>query len=73
MGWLPAVALCELYQRAPLGMLLWIIAGGAFYSIGAIFLALDRKVRYFHALWHTFVVTRSICHFIGVVVFVALD
>ncbi len=73
MGWLPAVALWELSHRAPFGMLLWIIAGGAFYSIGAIFLVLDRKVRYFHALWHTFVVAGSICHFIGVVAYVAPD
>lgn len=73
MGWLPVVALSELYLRAPFDMLLWILGGGAFYSIGALFLALDRKVRYFHALWHTFVVAGSICHFIGVVSYVAPD
>lgn len=73
MGWLPAVSLWELYQRAPHDMLFWIVAGGAFYSIGAIFLALDRKVRYFHALWHTLVIAGSICHYVGIIVFVAPD
>lgn len=71
MGWLPVVALGELYQRAPLNMLLWIVAGGAFYSIGAIFLALDRRVRYFHAAWHLFVIAGSICHYIGIIAYVA--
>ncbi len=71
MGWLPVVALWELYQRAPLNMLLWIVAGGASYSIGAIFLSLDRKVRYFHAVWHVLVVAGSICHYVGIVVYVA--
>lgn len=71
MGWLPALALWELYHRAPWDMLMWIVAGGAFYSIGAIFLTLDRKVRYFHAMWHVFVVAGSICHYVGVIVYVA--
>lgn len=70
LGWLPALALWELYQRAPHDMLLWIVVGGAFYSTGTVFLALDTRVRYFHALWHTFVVAGSICHYIGVVVYV---
>lgn len=72
LGWLPIVAIRELGHYAPLGLLLWIAAGGAFYSIGTIFLALDRKVRYFHALWHMFVVAGSICHYVGVFVYVAL-
>lgn len=71
MGWLPVIALGELYRRAPWDMLMWIVAGGAFYSIGAIFLILDRKVRYFHAMWHVLVVAGSICHYIGVLVYVA--
>ncbi len=71
MGWLPVVALWELYHRAPLDMLLWLVAGGAFYSIGAIFLTLDRRVRYFHAMWHAMVVAGSICHYVGVIVYVA--
>lgn len=71
MGWLPVLSLWELYRRAPLEMLLWMVAGGAFYSLGAIFLTLDRKVRYFHALWHTFVMAGSMCHYIAIVVYIA--
>lgn len=73
MGWLPVVALSELYRRAPHDMLFWIVAGGAFYSIGAIFLTLDRRVRYFHAFWHTLVVAGSIAHYVGVIVYVAAN
>ena len=72
LGWLPVVAFPELSRHAPFGLLLWIVAGGAFYSIGTIFLALDLRVRYFHALWHMFVVAGSICHYVGVLVYVAL-
>ena len=71
MGWLPVIALWELYDRAPLGLLRWIVAGGAFYSVGAIFLALDRQVRYFHAVWHVLVVVGSICHYFAVIFYAA--
>ena len=65
------MALWELSHRAPLNLLLWLVAGGAFYSIGGIFLALDRRVRYFHAVWHLMVVAGSTCHYVGVIVYVA--
>lgn len=71
LGWLPAVSLWELYQRAPFEMLIWLLAGGVFYSSGTIFLRLDQKVRYLHALWHAFVIAGSICHYIAVLVYVA--
>ena len=73
IGWLPVVALWELYHRTPLNMLLWLVAGGACYSIGAIFLTLDQKVRYFHAVWHLLVIAGSTCHYVGVLVYVAAD
>ena len=70
LGWLPAVSLWELYQQAPPQMLIWLLAGGFFYSSGTIFLRLDQKVRYLHALWHVFVIAGSICHYIAVLVYV---
>jgi hemolysin III len=72
MGWLPIVAIRELMRHAPFGLLLWIVAGGVLYSVGTVFLAFDRKIRYFHALWHMFVVAGSICHYVGVLVYIAL-
>lgn len=70
MGWLPAVALPELSRRAPHDMLFWIVVGGAFYSIGVFFLVLDRRIRYFHAFWHTLVVAGSIAHYVGIIAYV---
>lgn len=71
LGWLPAVSLWELYQRAPFGMLVWLVTGGFFYSVGTIFLRIDDRVRYLHALWHVFVIAGSVCHYIAVLVYVA--
>lgn len=71
LGWLPIISLPTLVVTAPRPLLLWTIAGGAFYSLGAVFLAYDGRVRYFHALWHTFVIAGSICHYVVILRFVA--
>jgi hemolysin III len=63
LGYLPVVTLAELSRQAPTTVVLWIIAGGACYSVGAIFLRLSSSVPYAHAVWHTFVVAGSACHY----------
>ncbi len=66
LGWLPAVSLKTLYEVAPFEILIWIIAGGLFYSVGTLFLTFDWYARFFHAMWHTFVIAGSVCHFIAI-------
>jgi channel protein (hemolysin III family) len=63
LGWLPVLFSNAMFEAATTEMLFWMFAGGVFYSVGTLFLAFDRHVRYFHALWHTFVIAGSICHY----------
>lgn len=71
LGWLPIISLKTLLESAPGPLIVWTIAGGAFYSLGTVFLVYDRRVRYFHALWHTFVIAGSVCHYVAILRFVA--
>ncbi len=66
LGWLPVLSLKAMIAAMPPEMLLWTIAGGLFYSVGTVFLRYDRHVRYLHALWHTFVIAGSTCHYIAI-------
>jgi hemolysin III len=66
LGWMPVLSLKAMIDAMPPEMLLWTIAGGLFYSVGTVFLRFDRHVRYFHALWHTFVIAGSTCHYIAI-------
>jgi hemolysin III len=66
LGWLPGIALPALMQATTREVMALVIAGGLCYSIGAIFLIFDRHVRYFHAVWHTFVIAGSVCHFLAI-------
>jgi len=70
LGWLPVISLKTLYDAAPIEIFAWIVAGGLLYSSGAVFLRYDQQIKYFHALWHTFVIAGSICHYIAILLVV---
>jgi hemolysin III len=56
-------------QMIPAGCILWLVAGGLFYTIGVLFFAWH-KIPYNHAIWHVFVVAGSVCHFFAVMLYV---
>jgi hemolysin III len=68
MGWLIVVAVKPLWHRMPSEGLFWLSAGGIAYTAGVVFYAVKR-VRYFHFVWHLFVVAGTACHFIAVLRF----
>lgn len=69
MGWLVVVATRPLLTRVPLGGLLWLLAGGLFYSLGAVFY-LWKKLPYHHGIWHLFVLAGSLCHYFAILLYV---
>ena len=69
MGWMGILAIQPIVERLPLGCILWILAGGAFYTLGVPFYALDRKP-YLHVVWHLFVLAGSVSHYVAVVAYV---
>jgi hemolysin III len=69
MGWLCVIALKEMLTNIPTGGLLWLLAGGIFYSSGVIFY-LMHKIPYHHAIWHIFVLAGSICHYFSILFYV---
>ncbi len=71
MGWIILIALRPLLQVMPMKGFVWLLSGGLFYSVGVVFYALDDRVRYFHNIWHIFVLAGSICHYLTVLFFVA--
>jgi hemolysin III len=68
VGWLIVVALEPLVASVPQGGLWLLLAGGLCYTVGVIFY-LWHRLRYHHAVWHTFVLGGSTCHFLAVLLF----
>ncbi|MFN7957339.1 MAG: hemolysin III family protein [Holophagaceae bacterium] len=65
MGWIILIAAAPLGRSLSVPGLVWLFAGGAFYSVGAGIYSLER-LRFHHALWHLFVVAGSACHVFAV-------
>ncbi len=69
MGWLALVAVYPILTQFPIGCIVWILAGGVFYTSGVIFYALSHRA-YMHAAWHLFVLAGSVCHYVAVMAYV---
>jgi hemolysin III len=69
MGWLALIAIKPLMSAVPPTGMVWLVAGGLFYTVGVLFFAMKR-VPYNHAIWHVFVMAGSICHYFAVVLYV---
>ncbi|MGA1464759.1 MAG: hemolysin D [Bacteroidetes bacterium] len=68
MGWLIVVAIKPLYESIdPMG-LVWIVIGGAAYTLGVIFYAMPRRA-YTHFVWHLFVLAGTSAHFVAVMLY----
>jgi hemolysin III len=69
MGWLIIFAIKPLIDNFPIQGLIWLLAGGIFYTIGAILYSI-KKLKFNHAIFHVFVLLGSFCHFIAVFFYV---
>lgn len=65
MGWVIVVAFKPLVDSMALPGLLWLIAGGLAYTVGAVIYQLER-IHFNHAIFHLFVLIGSACHYIVV-------
>ena len=66
MGWTIIVAIKPLMAAAPKGLLMWIVLGSLFYTVGVIFYVV-KKIPFGHVLWHLFVLGGSISFYLGFV------
>lgn len=69
MGWLVVFAMRPLIAAVGWRCILWLGSGGVLYTAGIVFFALDHR-RFFHALWHMFVLGGSILHYFAILFYV---
>lgn len=65
MGWGIIFAIKPLKDGMPKVSLIMLIVGGVLYSLGCIFYV-NKKIKYFHSIWHIFVVGGSVMHWFSV-------
>jgi len=66
MGWMIAVSFQTLLARiSPVSF--WLLLGGGIaYTVGIVFFALGKKVKYFHSIWHLFDLFGTVLHFASI-------
>ena len=69
MGWLVIFAIKPLTANLEPNGLSWLLAGGISYTVGAIIYSIKR-IHFNHAIFHLFVLSGTICHFICIYFYV---
>ena len=72
MGWICVIIYSDLQAVVPPAGVIWLTIGGVTYTVGVVFYVLDnmKKLPHAHGIWHMFVLTGSICHFISITAYV---
>lgn len=70
MGWCIVIAAKTAIQAIAMPGLIWLLAGGISYTVGAVLYGFGKKKRYMHSIFHLFVLVGSVMHFICIVNYV---
>jgi len=65
LGWISIFLIRKLLQVVPGEGIFWLGVGGAFYTLGVVFYAW-RKLPYSHFIWHLFVLSGAVAHYIAI-------
>jgi len=65
MGWMIVFVFGNLKTNLNSISLILLIAGGIFYSVGAIFYSM-KKIKYTHVIWHFFVIAGTTLHYLSI-------
>lgn len=64
MGWMVLISLKTLTEFLPTAAIGFLVGGGVAYTVGAIIYGIGSKKKYFHGIFHLFVIIGSILHFV---------
>ena len=67
IGWCVVFIIFDLIEAISLLSFIFLLLGGLAYTSGMIFYALGRKKKWFHSIWHIFVLIGSILQFVSII------
>ena len=70
MGWCIIMAVKPMLEANDIRCFYWILAGGIVYTFGAVLYGIGSKIKYFHSVFHIFVLLGTVCHYIGIINYV---
>lgn len=70
MGWMVVFAAKPVIESIGFAGMMWLLAGGIAFTIGAVLYCVGKKVRYMHSVFHLFVLLGSILQFFCILFYV---
>ncbi len=70
LGWVIVFCYQPLKDNLDYSGILLLVAGGVVYTLGSIFYGFGKNVKYFHSIFHLFVLLGSILHFFAILLYV---
>jgi len=70
MGWMAVFRISRLVEVLGVTFFVLLIVGGVLYTVGVIFYAVGKKIKYMHSIFHLFVNAASIVHSVAIAAFV---
>lgn len=67
MGWSIIFVSSDLFVYLNTVSFVMLLCGGIFYTGGFIFYGIGKKIKWFHSIWHLFVLLGTISHFISII------
>jgi hemolysin III len=71
MGWLALAVVVPLARALGLPGMALLFCGGILYTVGVVFYVLDEKMAHSHGIFHLFVLSGSVAHFLVILFYVA--
>ncbi len=69
-GWMALAVFPQLFAAVPAASLWLLLAGGIAYTVGIVFFALGKKLRWFHPVWHLFDIAGTALQFVSILLLV---
>ncbi len=69
-GWMALAVFPQLFAAVPAASLWLLVAGGIAYTVGIVFFALGKKLRWFHPVWHLFDIAGTALQFVSILLLV---
>ena len=70
LGWAVIPTIHKVYECLGFWGFMLVLGGGILYTLGVVFFQVGKKIKYFHSIFHIFVLLGSICHSLAVMFFV---
>jgi len=70
MGWMAVFRIHRLVEVLGGVFFVLLIIGGVLYTVGVLFYALGKRIKYMHSVFHLFVIAASILHSVAIAAFV---